>query len=158
GLSSPAIARAIHRITHPSRYCRRSGSVPFHPTRREVPRMKFLRPTGSLGPADWLLPHAVQRAREIPAHRRHLAGAAKGIVGASATTWKRVLSCHVSINRKPRSGSLMPNENSLFGRIISLFCRKFSLFDRVGNSIEKTSCYRRLAGSHLRQRCAKLKK
>src|SRR5215813_9116889 len=45
GLRSAAIAHVIHRITHPSRYCRRSGSVPFHPTRREVPRMRFLRPT-----------------------------------------------------------------------------------------------------------------
>jgi hypothetical protein len=35
GFRSAAIAHAIHRITHPSRYCRRSGSVPFQPTREK---------------------------------------------------------------------------------------------------------------------------
>jgi hypothetical protein len=39
------------------------------------------------------------------------------------------------------SGSLMPNENSLFRRISSLFRREFYLFDCVGNSIKKGNQY-----------------
>jgi hypothetical protein len=42
------------------------------------------------------------------------------------------------------SVSLMPKENSLFGRINSLFRQNFSLFDCVGNSIKKGNQYERL--------------
>jgi hypothetical protein len=42
---------------------------------------------------------------------------------------------------EPCSDSLMPNENSLFGRINSLFRQNFSLFDCVGNSIKKGNQY-----------------
>ena len=45
---------------------------------------------------------------------------------------------------EPCSGSLMPNENSLFGQINSLFHRKFSLFDCAGNSIQKANQYGQL--------------
>jgi hypothetical protein len=44
----------------------------------------------------------------------------------------------------PCSGSLMPDEISLFTQINSLFGRKSSLFGCVGNSIRKANQYGRL--------------
>ena len=41
----------------------------------------------------------------------------------------------------PCSGSLMPEEISLFTQINSLFRRKFSLFGCVGNSVEEANDY-----------------
>jgi hypothetical protein len=41
----------------------------------------------------------------------------------------------------PCSGSLMPDENSLFTQINSLFRRKFSLFGCVGNSVQEANDY-----------------
>ena len=55
------------------------------------------------------------------------------------------------------SVSLMPNENSLFGRIISLFRPKFSLFDCVGNSIKKGNHYGWL-GRRIRAKNARIAK
>jgi hypothetical protein len=45
GLRSAAITHAIHRITHPSRCYRRSRECSIPSDWREVPRMRFLRPT-----------------------------------------------------------------------------------------------------------------
>jgi hypothetical protein len=50
-----------------------------------------------------------------------------------------------SRGRLAKQGFADADINSLFGKTNSLFRRKFSLFDRVGNSIEKASCYGCLA-------------